>query len=99
MRYKYLKNVTTLCLSAEKCICCGRCTEVCPHGVFGIHDKKARIKDKDWCMGCGACAINCPVKAIDVDVGVGCAAAVIIGWLTRSEPSCDFQASENAAKK
>lgn len=89
MKHKYLKNVTTLNLSFEKCIGCGRCVEVCPHGVFSMTDKKAQFKDKDWCMECGACAKNCPVNAISVDAGVGCAAAVIIGWLTRSEPSCD----------
>lgn len=89
MKHKYLKNVTTLRLSAEKCIGCGRCLEVCPHGVFRVDERKARIIDKDLCMECGACAINCPANAITVDSGVGCAAAVIIGWLTGSEPSCD----------
>ncbi|NLM21818.1 MAG: 4Fe-4S binding protein [Peptococcaceae bacterium] len=89
MKHRYLKNVATLSLSAEKCIGCGRCAEVCPHGVFTVNEKKARIEDKDHCMECGACAKNCPVSAIAVDAGVGCAAAVIMGWLTGSEPSCD----------
>lgn len=88
MRHKYLKNVATLRLTAEHCIGCGRCAEVCPHRVFSIDDMKARIKDKDRCMECGACAKNCPANAITVHAGVGCAAAVIIGWLTGSEPSC-----------
>jgi len=88
MKHRYLKNVATLSLSAEKCTGCGRCTDVCPHGVFGVEDKKARIKDKDRCMECGACAMNCPANAISVDSGVGCAAAVIWGWLTGNEPSC-----------
>ncbi len=89
MKHKYLKNVATLNLSVEKCIGCGRCIEVCPHGVFNMSDKKAQFKDKDRCMECGACAQNCPANAISVDAGVGCAAAVITGWLTGSEPSCD----------
>lgn len=89
MKHRYLKDITTLRLSAEACIGCGRCAEVCPHGVFKVDERKARIKDKNLCMECGACATNCPVNAITVDVGVGCAAAVITGWLTGSEPRCD----------
>ena len=88
MKHKYLKDVATLNLSAEKCIGCGRCTEVCPHDVFSLTDKKARIKDINSCMECGACAMNCPVSAISVKASVGCAAAIIKGWLTGSEPNC-----------
>ncbi len=94
MKHRYLRNVATLRLSAEKCIGCGKCTEVCPHRVFNMSDKKAEIDDKDRCMECGACAKNCPTKAITVDSGVGCAAAVITGWLTGSEPSCDCSSGE-----
>jgi NAD-dependent dihydropyrimidine dehydrogenase PreA subunit len=89
MKHKYLKNVVTLRMSAENCFGCGRCAEVCPHRVFSVGDKKAQITDKDQCMECGACAKNCPAKAIYVKAGVGCAYAVIMGWLTGSEPSCD----------
>jgi len=89
MKHKYLKNVTTLKLSPEKCSGCGRSMDVCPHRVFSVDNKKARIKDMDWCMECGACAKNCPANAIIVDAGVGCAYAVIMGWLTGSEPGCD----------
>ena len=94
MKHRYLRNVATLRLSAEKCIGCGKCTEVCPHRVFNMSDKIAEIDDKDRCMECGACAKNCPTKAITVDSGVGCAAAVITGWLTGSEPSCDCSSGE-----
>ena len=94
MKHKHLKNVTTLAYDAEKCIGCGRCTEVCPHGVFALSEKKARITDKDRCMECGACALNCPAGAITVNAGVGCAAAIIYGWVTGKEPSCDC--SENS---
>jgi NAD-dependent dihydropyrimidine dehydrogenase PreA subunit len=94
MKHRYLKNVVTLRLADEKCIGCGRCAEVCPHRVFSMSDKKAKIEDRDLCMECGACANNCPVRAIAVDTGVGCAAAVIKSWLTGSEPSCDCSSDE-----
>ncbi len=68
--------------------------EVCPHGVFSVHEKKAKIIDKDYCIECGACAKNCPADAIAVNAGVGCAKAVIMGWLTGREPSCDCSSSE-----
>jgi len=85
---KYLKNVATLKLNIEKCNGCGKCIEACPHEVFEIRNKKSCIKDKDACMECGACAKNCPESAIEVNAGVGCAAAIIIGALTGTEPTC-----------
>ena len=89
MKHRYLKNVATLNLSTEKCTGCGKCTEVCPHGVFTIENGKAVIIDKNSCMECGACAVNCPASAISVDSGTGCALAIIMGWFTGKEPSCD----------
>ena len=88
MKHKYLKNVTTLSFSAEKCIGCGKCVEVCPHRVFEVESGKARIAQKDLCMECGACALNCSTKAIEVNAGVGCAAAIIMSWFTGKEPTC-----------
>ena len=88
MKHKYLKNVTSLSYAIEKCTGCGICSEVCPHGVFSISEGKARVIEKDSCMECGACALNCPAKAIEVNAGVGCATAVIIGWLTGKDPTC-----------
>ena len=33
-------------------------------------------------MECGGCAKNCPEEAISVNPGVGCAAAIIAGWIS-----------------
>jgi len=88
MRLRYLKNTATLAFDADRCTGCGRCTEVCPHGVFDMPGEKAKITDKDLCMECGACAMNCPAGAIGVNAGVGCAAAIIMSWFTGKEPSC-----------
>ncbi|MCL1979825.1 MAG: 4Fe-4S binding protein [Proteobacteria bacterium] len=94
MKLEYLKNVTTLAFSAEQCIGCGKCEEVCPHGVFIVTDQRARIVHQDGCIECGACALNCPANAIEVHAGVGCAAAIIKGWLTGGEPTCDCSSSD-----
>lgn len=94
MKHRYLKNVATLRLSAEKCIGCGRCAEVCPHGVFSVNEKGIKIEDIDGCMECGACAKNCPTFAITVAAGVGCATAVIMGCLKGTEPSCDCSSGD-----
>jgi ferredoxin len=87
--YRYLENVVTLQLDQDTCVGCGLCETVCPHGVFAVADGKASLTDRDLCMECGGCAKNCPVQAITVTAGVGCASAIIQGWLSGSKPSCD----------
>ncbi len=94
MKLHYLKNVATLKLNAEKCVGCGMCVNVCPHCVFELRDGKAKITDLDACMECGACFKNCAFSAISVSPGVGCAAAIIKGMLTGSEPTCDCSDGE-----
>ena len=89
MKHRYLKNVSTLSLNPEKCIGCTMCLEVCPHNVFTLIDRKCVIVNKDSCIECGACVNNCPAQALSVKPGVGCASAIIKGWLTGTEPSCD----------
>ncbi len=97
MTHRYLKNVVSLELDKDKCTGCGKCTEVCPHNVFIIENGLAEIIDRDRCMECGACANNCPFEAVTVEPGVGCAAAIIKGWLTGSEPSCDCSGGDSSS--
>ena len=96
MKHKYLKDAATLELNHAKCTGCGMCTEVCPHNVLSLSNGKVKIIDKDACMECGACALNCPFSALSVKPGVGCAAAIIIGFLTGSEPNCGCSDSGNS---
>lgn len=95
MKIRYLKNVVTLSLNAEKCTGCGMCVNVCPHGVFEMTERVARIVDLEACMECGACARNCAFSAVSVNSGVGCANAIINGILTGTEPSCDCSDGES----
>jgi NAD-dependent dihydropyrimidine dehydrogenase PreA subunit len=93
----YLTDVVTLELDVKKCNGCRMCVMVCPHEVFIVEDRKARIQKKDLCMECGACQMNCPEEAIYVKSGVGCAAGVINGILRGTEPSCDCSGPDSSS--
>ena len=82
---RYLDDVVTLTLDADKCVGCGDCIQVCPHGVLALNGRKAHIVDRNGCMECGACARNCVVQAISLTPGVGCASYIIQVWLKGKE--------------
>ena len=84
----YLKDVVTLQLDNNKCTSCGMCLDVCPHAVFKMNGKHITIQNRDACMECGACNLNCPASAISVQSGVGCAAAVINSMFGRNSAEC-----------
>lgn len=71
----YLEN--TLRYYPDRCVNCLLCTQVCPHGVFAEGTARSELVRPTACMECGACARNCPVQAIEVQSGVGCAWAMI----------------------
>jgi len=75
----YTEN--TLNYDQARCINCGVCSTVCPHGVFVPGEETAVLAAPASCMECGACALNCPVQAIEVQSGVGCAHAMISATL------------------
>lgn len=84
----YIPGVVTLKLNENLCNGCGMCVKVCPHEVFSLSGRKAHIIRKDNCMECGACEMNCPVSAVTVKAGVGCAAGIINSYLTNSDCDC-----------
>jgi NAD-dependent dihydropyrimidine dehydrogenase PreA subunit len=88
MKMTYLKNGETLFLDQELCNGCRQCIEVCPHSVFAMSGGRAQVQLRSVCMECGACARNCPVGAITVKAGVGCAAAIIGGMLRGKVGTC-----------
>jgi len=91
MKQNYLKKVVTLEYNKELCSGCKMCTYVCPHGVFEVNERKAKIISRDNCMECGACQVNCPEGAITLQSGVGCATAILYSKLgkTKGEICCD----------
>lgn len=68
---------TSLQYDPARCINCRRCLQVCPHAVFSEGTEHVELVNPRACMECGACSLNCPVQAITVKSGVGCAAAMI----------------------
>ncbi len=88
MQLRYLPNVSSLKIDARKCNGCDICMTVCPHKVLELRAKKAVVRDLDACMECGACSLNCPTGAIEVQAGVGCAYAIIRGMISGSAPEC-----------
>ncbi len=86
--FQYLTGVVTLEYDKKSCIGCGMCALVCPHGVFTLEGKKARLTERDRCMECGACMKNCPASAITVTAGEGCVRGVINELLGIEGPCC-----------
>ncbi len=83
----YTQN--TLQYDRETCTGCGMCRIVCPHRVFQMEGRKAKLVHPEKCMECGACRTNCPSGSITVDSGVGCATAMILAAVKGlDEPSC-----------
>lgn len=52
-------------VEASKCIKCGICQNMCPEGIMGKVTLVPDI-DYDYCKGCSICAIECPVKCIEM---------------------------------
>jgi formate hydrogenlyase subunit 6/NADH:ubiquinone oxidoreductase subunit I len=82
----YFSKDIVLSINEEKCIGCRLCFEVCPSRCIGMRTRddmrvKAYIVDKDSCIECSACRLNCPVSAVDAGSGVGCAQALFASYI------------------
>lgn len=49
----------------DKCVNCLRCFLLCPDGVIDKSEDKLSI-DYDYCKGCGVCAHECKLGAIQM---------------------------------
>lgn len=52
-------------IDQEKCVNCLKCFLFCPDGVISKGEEKLTI-DYDYCKGCGVCAYECKLGAIDM---------------------------------
>ena len=48
-----------LAVNKDRCIGCGACVSVCPHGVNAVENGKVMV-EFDLCTACGACTHGCP---------------------------------------
>jgi len=79
----------TLRYQPDLCNGCMMCAIVCPHAVFARDTKRVRLDRPSSCMECGACQLNCPTGALQVESGVGCAYALMrAALLGRKQASC-----------
>lgn len=86
---KTVSRVNTLLYYPKLCTNCGMCSIVCPQSVFAPGETVARLVNRNACIECGACQLNCEAGAIQVEAGVGCAAAMIQAALTgQKEAAC-----------
>jgi len=60
----YMPNLTR-----DKCTKCLTCTILCPEGAIHPNPKTGQIEfNLNYCKGCGICANECPVKAINMKI-------------------------------
>jgi heterodisulfide reductase subunit A-like polyferredoxin len=59
-------SAVTASVDPEKCASCLICVRTCPYGVPRINDEGVSEIDDAICQGCGACAAECPAKAIEL---------------------------------
>ncbi|MBD3306970.1 glycyl-radical enzyme activating protein, partial [candidate division KSB3 bacterium] len=48
----------------QKCVRCGQCLEVCPHGAHSISATGEKRFDRTKCQVCGACVQHCLYDAL-----------------------------------
>ncbi|MBM3256438.1 MAG: pyruvate synthase [Candidatus Moranbacteria bacterium] len=54
-------------IDPKKCIKCHQCFLYCPEGCVEILEDGKNVRvNKDYCKGCGVCAVECSVKAIKI---------------------------------
>lgn len=53
-------------IDQKKCIKCNLCHFFCPEGCIAVSEEGEPRPDLEYCKGCGICATECPVDAIEM---------------------------------
>jgi MinD superfamily P-loop ATPase len=53
--------------SESKCVICGKCAALCPHGAITVDRAAASrpVLRRELCAGCGWCVGQCPRQAVE----------------------------------
>ncbi|MBM3292368.1 ferredoxin family protein [Candidatus Bathyarchaeota archaeon] len=52
----------------DNCITCFKCVEICPTDILQKGEKKPVVAYPEECWHCGACMMDCPTKAIRINL-------------------------------
>lgn len=55
----------TLQFKQSSCVSCGKCEEVCPHGVHSFKGSR-HIIDRSKCISCGKCVDYCSTESLEI---------------------------------
>ncbi len=58
-------------IDKENCTGCGLCTQICPMQILRHYPDQSKtpgVKFPRECWHCNACVLDCPAKAISLDV-------------------------------
>lgn len=61
-----IEPAPSLQFAEASCTSCGKCAEVCAHGVHRIGESGKHVIDRSLCTGCGKCAYVCPGTALSL---------------------------------
>jgi len=67
------------CFRCGQCFKCAICVDVCPEDVLAMADDGPKVSYPEDCFCCGACALDCPCKAISIRVPLPAKAVVLQG--------------------
>jgi pyruvate formate lyase activating enzyme len=73
---------------AARCIGCGCCVSVCPHGAHRLDTELGHVLTRDACTACGLCAAECRGEALEL-VGRDASVAEVLGEVLRDRPFYD----------
>ncbi len=68
----------------ERCLACGQCATVCPHGAIVLVNG-VLITRRDLCAQCGACTLVCPAEA-RVRMGAAWGVAAVMAEVLKDRP-------------